>query len=273
MKTTILLSVLTIILVISYSIFMRKNPNSNHRSQEKVTIITIKKTCDEEGSTTSRALPAVVVAAIPLTVDFAVNRTVAALRKETALYTAVWSGFKADDNFYCPNDNSSALQEIIIERYAGSLRDEPAFIAKLAVRQSHDGFAFQLIPIAVKINRTKAKLRQNDDDIDVNIHIQIEALYSNNEKIINLDIGRLDIPLRGLELGKEWRQNTPYSVASQWFPAVPVSSSQDSGRTGTGNYVIKVTVEEYDDFGKRVNQISDVLFENKKHLQDFLQPD
>jgi hypothetical protein len=74
-----------------------------------------------------------------------------------------------------------------------------------------------------------------------------------------------------VKIGQVWA-NGGDVVRSQWFPAVPVSRSADGKRFGTGNYVVKVVVREYDDFGKKVKVVGEKLESNREKIVDFATP-
>lgn len=248
------------------------NPASNWRANEVVKV-SIKKDKDKEELRTVAGEKSLAVAAvaIPFAVDFAVTRTVSELKKEADRYSASWSGFVVADGFYKKDPQGKpttdvAVQKVFVERFVGGDK-EPAFRAVLAVKQSDDAFAFQLVPSSVMVNKSKAKLTRWDKNVDIDMEIRIEALYSQGATATLMDIGSLNIPLRGVEIGKPWT-NANDTIQSQWFPAVPASRSADGKKLGTGNFVIKVIVREYDDFGEKVKGVAEYIDKNKDKITD-----
>ncbi len=263
------IGVVLIFVITGCSTLIPRNPNSYVQKKEIVRIETVKITKEQKKE---KALPVLAAAAIPIIVDFVVTRTAAELKKEAKRYSATWSGFVADDNFYFPDDYSISLREIVVKRFADGDVTTPVFEAHLKLLQSADELAFRLMPVSVKINKTKAKLTRWDNDVDVDLKIEIEALYSNNERVENIDIGDLDIQLRNLEIGKEWKPDAQQPITSQWFPAIPISKSANGKRIGTGNYVVKVHVFENDDFGKNVEKVADFLSANREKIKEQIKP-
>lgn len=71
------------------------------------------------------------------------------------------------------------------------------------------------------------------------------------------DVADLHVHLSDLKLGETTNIST---ARSEWFPLIPRSKKP---RLGTGTYVLKVKVTEYDDYGKLVTEFSDEVLTNK----------
>lgn len=65
------------------------------------------------------------------------------------------------------------------------------------------------------------------------------------------DLADLRLRMSDLKLGDTINIST---VRSEWFPLIPRSKKP---KLGTGAYVVKVKVTEYDNYGKLVNEVSD----------------
>jgi len=225
-----------------------------------------------------KAFPAVLAAAaIPIVADFTIKTVVSELDKEAARYTGDYQAFVSDDKFYqCRGPGAPInLKRVKLERRIGA---EKALVLTLDVEPSLDQTAFRLVPVTAELYYSKAKVLQTRwwlpwtwgvdkrEAIDLDVNFTIEALWTDSDNAIHRAVlGELPIPLRGVPLAgpEKVRQ---FSTASGWFPAVPRSRPSDGkGESfGTGTYTIRATVREYDDAGKRVKALSEVVEKNRE---------
>lgn len=96
------------------------------------------------------------------------------------------------------------------------------------------------------------------DRIDADVNIVLEGHWVDDNDVSHReDVADLHVHLSDLKLGETTNIST---ARSEWFPLIPRSKKP---RLGTGTYVVKVKVTEYDDFGKLVTEVSDEILTNK----------
>ena len=223
-----------------------------------------------------RAVPPVVMAAaVPVTADYMTKKTAPALDEDSIEHTATYSGSKAASKFYAEEKTGSSVQFAGV-RITRSIMDDgkvqPAAILTFFVdtQELPTNGQLQLVGDSVRLNFAKVKVADRRwympwtlftdvrDRIDADVNIVIEGHWIDDKDVSHTeDVADLMFGLRDLKLGDITNIS---AVRSEWFPLLPRSKKP---RLGTGTYVVKVKVMEYDDYGKYIKEVADVVSTNR----------
>lgn len=183
------------------------------------------------------------------------------------------------------------LKKITLTRSVNSV--DEAMQLSFDVGNTIDGSAFQVKPHSITINQSKAKitafditrpfgfdilapwtifkvnsldelslLRPNKVDVTAEVSITGVWLDENGTGHSKL-IATRKFKFSNVVLGKE-RKLYEEAVSPQLFPAIP--RSMVNGKSGLGNFIVSVTVTEYDDYAERVMELEQGVEKNREGL-------
>lgn len=267
------------------------HPASEFKDGEETKLTLLE--CPEEGRIT-RFPAAALAPLIPVVAGFAIDKAADALETEAERYSASYSA-KASGELYWHTPHKagnawSADIKLCGFQLVRTVGDEPASRFVFDVVPAAAGDAFEVTLAEYEIQKAKAKVFDarasshpvsrvllvgffhdlgnlfgfsdyGDASLDANLKVEIEAVWVDNkgkyhtETISTLnrtitDIN-LDEPMAGT--GESWG----------WLPPVPVSYLNGSP-WGRGNFNLRVTVVEADDFGELVAKAAEKLRDNKE---------
>lgn len=252
------------------------------------------------------------------------------LKEEGERYSATYSSAAFGDVFYDNWDKTAALnlQAITVTR---TVKGDPALDFCALVMPTIDRTGFQLVPVYLSMQRSKAKLigfdwlsplnfdllapwtifknewSGYDNDVDVKIRMEFYAMWrdkegkGHNELIAQQEFSYPNVPLSNtgrnfLSLKKDdgsTSKTCPSLLsllfeanndgkkqiddplvqeelvrarnAAPLFPAIPRSYFEGE-IAGTGNFVVKVLVTEYDKYGERVKEVGTKVESSKEGI-------
>lgn len=255
------------------------HPHSFKIEGEKISIDVIKSQ-KQEGEDAKEFAAPIAAVVIPLVADYAVKKIAAGLEDESKKYTAVYTGMKPESGFYesggpTPTVKFGGLR--ITRSVPINSAQVPAaeFKFKVDGSQYNTNRQLQLVGETAQVDYAKAKvadtrwylpwtwLDSTQDSVDVDMNITIEGHWLDEKDTPHQEeIANLNLPLRAIKLATA----TDISkIKSEWFPLLP-RTKLTATTFGTGTYVIKVKVTEYDDFGKRVKTLAEFVTANKDTL-------
>lgn len=243
------------------------------------------KTCEPGKAGKKEAAVAALV--IPLLADYAIKNVAQELAKDSERYTAEYGGTTTSAEFYQSADCNPDVnfKQVVIRREITLDGKETIaseiFLDVVGDELEKNGHLQLVAKTPPLLNYSKAKvlgtrwylpwtwfgISHETVDMDVNVIIEAQWLdenaVSHNEAVANLII-----PLRKVPFGKPSTNKQAYQhVPSTWFAPIPrsiLSLKGDKGKQyGTGTYVVKVKVTEFDDFGKRVKKLSNYIESNR----------
>ena len=194
--------------------------------------------------------------AAPYIFNMAVKEISKIVDKNSKKYTAEFSAKNSDDKFYSDNTKKAKINvdEINFIRIIQPKKNrrDTALILTLGLEKSSDGNFIRIVPRGLLVNYSKAKLKIGDKNIDLDINILINGFWLDSEKNHNIqEIASLNITLYNIPFRKEITKEELKKNVTEWFPIVPRSYIDDN-IYGTGNYVIRINITEYDEYGERV---------------------
>jgi hypothetical protein len=88
-----------------------------------------------------------------------------------------------------------------------------------------------------------------DKNVDLEMNISLNTFWIDNDKTYKSEsIGPLNVILYNVPLRKELSKEKLADYATPWFSVIP-RSHLDDNTFGTGNYSLRITVKEYDEYG------------------------
>ncbi|MDH4085055.1 MAG: hypothetical protein OEV99_16515 [Nitrospira sp.] len=219
--------------------------------------------------------PGIATDAVPVAIHYATKATTPVLNEDTIEHTATYSGVKAASKFYADEKTGFSVQfggVRITRSIVNDGKSQTAAILTFAVdaQELASNGQLQFVGDSALVHFGKVKVEDRKwyipwtwrmkvrDRIDADVNIVIEGHWMDGNEVSHReDLADLHLRLRDLKLG----DTTDISaVRSEWFPLIPRTKKP---KQGTGTYVVKVRVTEYDDYGKLVNEVSDEVSTNK----------
>ncbi len=232
--------------------------------------------------------PMIAAGAVPVAVQYVVKATAPVLNEDTIEHTATYSGGKAASKFYADEKTGISVQFGGVRITRSIVNDgkiQTAGILTFAVdgQELASNGQLQLVGDSALVHFGKVKVADKKwyipwtwfsdvrDRIDADVNIVIEGHWiDDNDVSRREDVADLHLRLSDLKLGDTTNIST---VRSEWFPVIPRSKKP---KLGTGTYVVKVRVTEYDDYGKLINEVSDEVSTNRsdwvKKIKQSLMP-
>lgn len=225
-----------------------------------------------ESNTRTRSIAPIL--AVPYVFNMAIRGTSKIINKARKKYVADYIAKNSDDMFYSDNTVNATInvKQINFIRIIESKKNkkDTALVLNLGIEKSSDGNFIRIVPQRLRVNYTKAKLKLGDDKFDIDIKILINGFWLDSQKqhnireIASLDITLYNVPIRTEITGKELENS-----ATQWFPIIPRSHIEEN-IFGTGNFVISIKANEYDDYAKRVESTSENVEGNRADIVELL---
>jgi hypothetical protein len=232
--------------------------------------------------------PVVAAGAVPVAAHYVVKAAAPVFTEDSLEHTATYSGTKAGSRFYTDDKTGTSVQFGGVRIARSIVNDgkiQTAAILTFAVdaQELPSNGQLQLVGDSALVHFGKVKvedrkwyipwtwLKKVRDRIDADVNIVIEGHWIDDNDVSHReDLADLHLRLSDLKLGDTTNIST---VRSEWFPLIPRSKKP---KLGTGTYVVKVKVTEYDDYGKLVNEVSDEVSTNKadwaKKIKQSLMP-
>ena len=219
--------------------------------------------------------PVIAAGAVPVAAHYAVKATTPVFNEDTIEHTATYSGAKAASKFYAEEKPGLSVQfggVRITRSIVNDGKTQTAAILTFAVdaQELASNGQLQLVGDSALMHFGKVKVEDKKwyipwtwrmkvrDRIDADVNIVIEGHWLDDNDVSHReDLADLHLRLSDLKLGDTTNIST---VRSEWFPLIPRSKKS---KLGTGTYVVKVKVTEYDDYGKLVNEVSDEVSTNR----------
>jgi hypothetical protein len=205
-------------------------------------------TADE---TKSRGLGAIM--ALPYVFKMGYNQVEKMISNEDKKRSAEYSGVTSDDKFYMSTakDATVNVDKITLCRTIQKNKKcrDTALVAVFGLEKSSDGSFLRLVPERLKVGYCKAKLAMGDKNVDLEMNISLNTFWIDNDKTYKSEsIGPLNVILYNVPLRKELSKEKLADYATPWFSVIPRSHLDDNA-FGTGNYALRITVKEYDEYG------------------------
>lgn len=116
------------------------------------------------------------------------------------------------------------------------------------------------------------------ETFDADVEINVDAIWLDaKQKMHTENIAGLSVTLRGIKLPVDAGESSEVpsshfsALSSQWFPRIPRSTLDDAPLpSGSGTYVLRVKVREFDDFGDRINQIKPLLESQRTNIPEYV---
>lgn len=232
--------------------------------------------------------PMITAGGVPVAAHYMIKATTPVFNEDRLEHTAIYSGAKAASKFYGDDKTVTSVQfgGVRITRYI--VNDGKPLTAAIltffvdAQELSANG-QLQLVGDSAFLHFGKVKVEDRKwyipwtwfktvrDRIDADVNIVLEGHWvDDNDVSHRVDVADLHIHLRDLKIGDTTNIST---ARSEWFPLLPRGKKQ---KLGTGTYVVKVTVTEYDDYGRLVTEVSDEVLTNRtdwvKKIKNGLMP-
>lgn len=253
------------------------HPYSMQADGEKVVVDVLKPGEVRASGVSEGTLAAPVIAAgtVPVAARYAVKTTRPALNEDRLEHTATYRGAKTGSKFYTDDKSGTSVQFGGVRITRSIVSDGKPLTAAIltfavdAQELSTNG-QLQLVGDSAYVHLGKVKVEDRKwyipwtwfttvrDRIDADVNIVLEAHWVDDSDVsYRTDVADLHIHLNDLKLG----DTTNIAAArSEWFPLIPRSKKP---RLGTGTYVVKVTVTEYDDYGKLIAEVVDEVSTNR----------
>ena len=266
------------------------HPYSMQLDGEKVVVDVLK---PEEVQATGaagekRAAPVIVADAVPMAAHYAIKSTTPVFNEDSLEHTATYSGAKTASKFYAADKTGTSVQFgglRITRSIVNDGKPQTAVILTFSVdaQELSTNGQLQLVGDSALVHFGKVKVEDRKwyipwtwfakvrDRIDADVNIVLEGHWVDDHHVSHReDVADLHVHLSDLKLGETTNIS---SVRSEWFPLIPRSQKP---RLGTGTYVVKVKVTEYDDFGKLITEVSDDVSTNRadwvQKIQTLLKP-
>ncbi|MGQ0557216.1 MAG: hypothetical protein ACT4PN_14875 [Nitrospiraceae bacterium] len=219
--------------------------------------------------------PVVAAGVVPVAVQYVVKATTPVFNEDTIEHTATYSGAKAASKFYAEEKPGLSVQfgGVRITRSIvndGKIQTAANLTFAVDAQELASNGQLQLVGDSALVHFGKVKVEDKKwyipwtwrmkvrDRIDADVNIVIEGHWLDDNDVSHReDVADLHLRLSDLKLGDT---TTISTVRSEWFPVIPRSKKP---KQGTGTYVVKVKVTEYDDYGKLVNEVSDDVSTNR----------
>lgn len=232
--------------------------------------------------------PVIAAGAVPVAAQYVVKATTPVFNEDTIERTATYSGAKAASKFYAEEKAGFSVQFSGVRITRSIVNDgkpQTAAILTFVVdaQELASNNQLQLVGDSALVHFGKVKVEDKKwyipwtwrkkvrDRIDADVNIVLEGHWTDDHDVSHReDVADLHLRLRDLKLGDTTNIST---VRSEWFPLIPRTKKP---KLGTGTYVVKVRVTEYDDYGKLVTEVSDEVSTNRadwvKRMKDSLIP-
>lgn len=234
--------------------------------------------------------PVIATNAVPVAAHYAIKSTTPIFNEDTIEHIATYSGARAASKFYADEKTGTTLQfgGVKITRFIvndGKSQTAAILAFSIDAQELLTNGQLQLVGDSALMHFGKVKVADRRwyvpwtwrwfmdvrDRIDADVNVVLEGHWvDDNEVSHREDVADLHLHLSDLKLGETTNIST---VRSEWFPLIPRSKKP---RLGTGTYVVKVKVTEYDDYGKLVTEVSDEMLTNKpdwmQKIKTFLRP-
>ena len=219
--------------------------------------------------------PVITAGAVPVAAHYMLKATTPVLNEDSLEHTATYSGAKAASKFYADDKTGTSVQfgGVKVTRSIvndGSVRPAVVLTFSVDAQELSTNGLLQLVGDSALVHFGKVKVEDRKwyipwtwckkvrDRIDADVNIVLEGYWTDDHEVSHReDVADLHLHLRDLKLGDTTDIST---VRSEWFPLLPRSKKP---KLGTGTYVVKVKVTEYDDYGKLVNEVSDEISTNR----------
>jgi hypothetical protein len=219
--------------------------------------------------------PVIAAGAVPVAAHYAVKATTPVFNEDTIEHTATYSGAKSASKFYKDEKPGISVQfgGVRITRSIvndGKIQTAAILTFTVDAQELASNGQLQLVGDSALVHFGKVKVEDKKwyipwtwrmkvrDRIDADVNIVIEGHWLDDNDVSHReDLADLHLRLSDLKLGDTTNIST---VRSEWFPLIPRSKKS---KLGTGTYVVKVKVTEYDDYGKLVNEVSDEVSTNR----------
>jgi hypothetical protein len=230
------------------------------------------------------AAPAIMAGTVPVAAHYMVKATTPVFDEDRLEHTAIYSGAKASSKFYADDKTGTSVQFGGVRITRSIVNDGKPLTAAIltfsvdATELSTNG-QLQLVGDSAFVPFGKVKVEDRKwyipwtwfttvrDRIDADVNIVLEGHWvDDNDVSHRMDVADLHVHLTDLKLG----DTTNIAMArSEWFPLIPRSKKP---KLGTGTYVVKVKVTEYDDYGKLVAEVSDEVSTNRADWMTKVKP-
>lgn len=205
---------------------------------------------------------------IPLISDLAVKQVKKIIDRNAEKYSASYSAILVADNFYTDKNSTTKLK---IESFTlKRLIDNGTTAVEIKIKPeiSDDTQFMRLRVESAKVDYTKAKLKNDDNTIDLELSIDLVSKYMNDATPTTLESKGMTLKLESLDLGQQY--TTFENATTEWFQTLQ-RSTDGTNFTGTGNYILKIHVKEYDNYGERVKEIAKTYGEHEDDLVKILE--
>lgn len=218
--------------------------------------------------------PVVSAGAVPVAAQSLITTTRPVFDEDRLEHTATYSATKAGSKFYADDKEGLSVQfggVRVTRSIVNDGKPQTASVLTFSVdaQELSTNGQLQLVGDSAFVHFGKVKVEDRKwylpwtwfktvrDRIDADVHLVLEGHWVDDSDISHrADVADLHVHLRDLKLGEA----TDISTArSEWFPLIPRSKKP---KPGTGAYVLKVTVTEYDEYGKLVTEVSDEVSSN-----------
>jgi hypothetical protein len=232
--------------------------------------------------------PVVPAGAVPVAAHYAIKATTPVFNEDSLEHTATYSGTKAVSKFYANDKTGTSVQfggVKITRSIVNDGKPQTAGILTFSVdaQELQTNGQLQLVGDSAFVHFGKVKvedkkwyipwtwLKKVRDRIDADVNVVIEEHWIDDTDVSHReDVADLHLHLSDLKLGDTTNIST---VRSEWLPLIPRNKKP---KLGTGTYVVKVKVTEYDDYGKLVTEVSDEVSTNRtdwvKKIKNSLTP-
>ncbi len=208
--------------------------------------------------------------------------------KFVASYAVTYTGedFYADDLSLNVSCKALELRRTVKDDAGATV---PATTIRLQWVSNSEGTLLALIPEQLELAQSKTALRAGDQSVDLEISVSLNGWWQDkNGQVKSKTLGEANLLLREIKLGEIYRlqgslndsylqdskgNKSNYNIQSAWIAPVPVSVDHKGERLpgARGNYSLAVTVTETDDFGKRLKQRGQQLYDNRAILSELLE--
>lgn len=253
------------------------HPYSMKADGEKVVVDVLKPDEVRTGGADGGTLiaPIMVVGTVPVAAHYAVKTTRPVFNEDRLEHAATYRGIRAGSRFYSDDRAGTSVQFGGVRITRSIVSDGQPLTAAIltfavdAQELSTNG-QLQLVGDSAFVHYGKVKVEDRKwyipwtwfktvrDRIDADVNIVLEAHWvDDNDVSHRADVADLHVHLNDLKLGDT---TNIAAVRSEWFPPIPRSKKP---KLGTGTYVVKAMVTEYDDYGKLVTEVSDEVLTNR----------
>lgn len=224
------------------------------------------------------AATVIAVGAVPVAAHYVIKTTRHVLSEDGIEHAAVYHGTKSDSKFYADDKAGLSVQFGGVRITRSIVNDGKPLTAailtfSLDTEELLTNGQLQLVGDYAFVHFGKVKVEERKwyvpwtwfktvrDRIDADVNIALEGHWVDDSDVSRrADVADLHIHLRDLKIGDRTNIST---ARSEWFPLLPRGKKQ---KLGTGTYVMKVPVTEYDDYGKLVTEVSDEILTNRTDL-------